>query len=156
MTQRSIGSFGQRRERVEFTFDYFDETIRVNPSFGQFALLEEFDVVEDDPAAGLYMIRQMVDSLIHPDDVATFLRLARENGQEFEDLKEIVTAVIEAVTDRPTQPRSDSSDSRSRTSTSSTDDDFSLALAAVPEARPDLRRMVTMAHEARMATSSAN
>lgn len=149
MTQRSLGSFGKRREHAELTFDYFDETIRVNPTFGQFSLIAKHEVDLDDPAQALRVMRSMVEDLIHPDDVERFVQLARENGQEFEDLQEIVTAVIEAAADRPTLPRSGSTGSRSTTATSSPDDVFSLALQAVPEHRPDLRLLVTRAQEHR-------
>ena len=151
MTQRSIGSFGQRRERVELTFDYFGETIRVSPTFGEFSLIEDPGIDPDAPEAGLLAVRHMIDSLIHAEDVARFLKLANENGQGFEDLKEIVTAVVEAATDRPTQPRSDSSDSRDTAGTRSGGDDFSQALQAT-NGRPDLQLMVMKAQEHRKAS----
>jgi hypothetical protein len=154
VTSRNLGSFGQRRERPELTFDYFGETIRVNPMFGQFSLLVEHDIDPEDAAGGLRALRHMIDSLIHPDDVETFLRLAAENGQEYDDLEEIVTAVVEAATDRPTLPRSGSSDSRSNGVTNSADDDYSLALQAIPDTRPDLRLVVMRAHEHRQARAS--
>jgi hypothetical protein len=151
MTGRSIGSFGTRREHPddELTFEYFGETMRVNPTFSGFALLKRHQVDPDDPGEGLRIMRSMIDDLLHPDDADRFVELGAQNGQEFVDLQEIVTAVIESIADRPTQPRSDSSDSRPTTDTSSPAADFSLALEALPPNRPDLQLIVMQAQEYR-------
>jgi hypothetical protein len=71
-------------------------------------------------AAGYQAILTALHRLIHPDDFALYWRLGMDNGQQISDrmsdIRLITTAVIEATTDFPTGPPSDSASGSATTS----------------------------------------
>lgn len=109
----SLGSFGRRYDRVERDFDYFGETIRVNPDASKITLVEfmaEAGGVDqaDEVRAAQLIIRTMREA-VHPDDWDRFWTIAKRERQDpQEDLMPIAQAVLEAVTGFPTGPASGS------------------------------------------------
>lgn len=146
-----LGKFGKPREPSEFTFDYFDATLRTNPDLSDVAVIDMFSSFEGvDGTAVLGALRGIATTLVHPDDVEEFWRLVKANRQTVDDIAELAMALISAATDRPTRLPADSSAGQSSTDTSSEGDSSSPALRLL-EGRPDLQVAVLRAQQARQA-----
>jgi hypothetical protein len=152
----SIGKLGTDREEIEADFDYFGETIRVNPDASEavamrFAVQASDIDVDNNPGQAMVATVDFLRSLIHPEDMDRFLEIAVKKRQRNEDLLTVASSILEAVSGFPTTPRSDSSDGPPRTGTTST---------AVPswqelrhrfenDGRPDLALALVQAAEIR-------
>jgi len=113
--------------------------------------------------AGFKATMTALHDLIHPDDFATYWRLAKENGQQVSDLwadiRALTGAVVEATTDFPIGRRSGSPDGSPRTPDSSavgspspdllSGSDLHQALA-LERGRPDIQEFYVMQHEERI------
>jgi hypothetical protein len=130
----SLGSLGRPKQVVDLDFDYFGETIRLNPlasdlveiDFMEQAARIDLDGVDLNAELNSETMALMtraakaatdaavgsVRRLIHPDDWGKFWRLSITHGQNLVDLmeiqKEIQAALVEATTGFPTGPSSDS------------------------------------------------
>lgn len=123
----SIGSLGRRKPAVDLDFDYFGETIRVNPVASNLVEIDFLrtasgvDLDDIDLSAGLTeesfagfspqvqakvtkaasssvdIAVASVKRLIHPDDWDRFWTTAIANGQDLEDLLEAQQAITAAV-----------------------------------------------------------
>lgn len=117
-----IGSFGVERPKVDATFDWFGEKIRVHPDASDLAYTEFLalakDIEVDDNgqpvgaqdnqrAAGL--LDDTLRGQIHPEDMDTFMRLAKEHRQNTMDLMMLSQGIISAVSGFPTGQPSGSS-----------------------------------------------
>jgi hypothetical protein len=107
---------------------------------------------------GYLAMMRALRRLVHPDDFDAYMKLGAEHGQQvvdrMRDIKAITEAVIEAVTDFPTQPRSGSPSGPAITPASSGDvspsrevSDYEKGLALY-RGRPDLQEFVIMQKEA--------
>lgn len=139
----SLGKFGTARPVVEESFDWFDAEIRVHPDLSDLAIIDLFaamqDVDEDDNASGVLAAMGSISStLIHPDDVEAFMRIARANRQTMEDIVRLAMEVLGALAGRPTLLPSVSSDGRQATAPTSMGDSSEKALHALA-GRPDLQ-----------------
>jgi hypothetical protein len=104
---RSLGRFGRTYERIELDFDFFEATIRVNPSCSKAAVVEflaEAGTVDQaDEVRGAQLTMQLLREVIHPDDFERFWTIAKRERQDPEvDLMPIAQQVIEATSDFPT------------------------------------------------------
>lgn len=146
----SLGTFGTARPATDETFGWFGKEIRVNPDISDFAVLAQITQIvgsgEDD--ADLTALSGLVGALIHADDVAEFTRLAIANRQTMEDLATLAYGLLEALTGRPTELPSDSSDGQPRTAARSEAASSSRALQLLDD-RPDLAVAVVRAQEAK-------
>lgn len=111
---RHIGSFGAPLAQAEVVaFDWLGKTFRSSPTLGELDYVDfmagaaALDV--NDPVS-LAVVKDFARSCVHPDDFAEFWRLARANRQGSVDIFKVCTAIVEAVTDRPTVQPSGSSD----------------------------------------------
>ena len=150
-----LGDFGTQRDKVEDTFGYFGETVRVHPDLTDLALLEigrTATSMGPDTTGGeaIGFVFDLVRSLVHPDDFDTFWKLAKSNRQTVEDLTNLSMGLIEAVTERPTEQPSSSSAGPASTGTRS-GVDSSLRVQRDMEAagRPDLALVVQEVREHR-------
>lgn len=103
----SLGSFGRRYDRLDADFEYFGDTIRVNPSCSKAALIEflaEADgISQDDEVRGAQLIMRTMREVVHPDDFDRFWTIAKQERQDpHTDILPIAQAVIEASTGFPT------------------------------------------------------
>lgn len=124
MTTVDIGDLSQQRPAIDLHFGWFGATIRVNPDASDLAFIEFLAVAEGINAAStdaaemkratLAMRGWLVD-LVHPDDFAEFMELAKKNRQQIQDLTRVAMSIVEAVSSFPTGRPSDSPDGRSRT-----------------------------------------
>jgi hypothetical protein len=142
----SLGSFGVRHEAVADevepdTFDWFDLEVRLTTTYNQVELVDLMEIAatvdEEDPRA-LVIVKDLLRMFIEPDDFDAFWQKAREEKQTIEDLSALMQGLMVAVTDRPTQPLSDSSAGQPTTITS-------LPVASATPAsrgRPDLQLLV--------------
>lgn len=117
-----IGTFGTVRPKVDATFTYFGETIRVHPDASDLAYTEFLAVAKDieinddgspiNPADNQRAASLLDDTLkgcIHPDDLTLFMRLAKDNRQQVMDLLALSQGIIAAVSGFPTGQPSASS-----------------------------------------------
>ncbi|MEU1810947.1 hypothetical protein [Micromonospora aurantiaca (nom. illeg.)] len=201
----SIGSLGRKRPALDLTFDYFGETIRVAPGASNLVEMEFMEKAkgiqitadgldldnldtadEASTAKAVAAVAKMAElatdvvvgtlrKLIHPDDWATYWRLAQLNGQMLDDLmadqKAILAAVTEAAAGFPTGPSSGSSPSPASTPArfevdlpSPATSTPSLPAAGPTSAdralnllhgRPDLQEFVVMKEESERARNGA-
>lgn len=123
----SIGSLGRKKPAIELDFDYFGESIRVNPHASNLVEIDflrvasgidlddialDAELTDEDIAklppqtqariakAGLSNVDIIIASvrkLIHADDWDRFWATAIANGQDLEDLLEVQKAVTAAV-----------------------------------------------------------
>lgn len=123
----SIGSLGKKKPAVDLDFDYFGQTIRVNPTASDLVEIEFLrtasgvDLDDIDLSAeltaesfaelspesqakltkaarsGADMAVNSVKQLIHPDDWDRFWSTAIVNGQDLADLLELQKAITAAV-----------------------------------------------------------
>lgn len=148
----SLGQFGTLRPPADdVTFDYFGQTLRVDPDLSDLAMV---DFVEQaatleatDGAAALAAVKGMLRSLVHGEDFDTFWKLARENRQQIEDMSELAQAILVAVTERPTERPSGSSDGQPSTVASSTAGSSSPVTRLESQGRPELALVVKQTQE---------
>lgn len=148
-----LGDFGTPRPANDATFGYFGSTLRSNPDLSDLAVVDLFDTMAgagEDGSKAIAAIRAMGAVLVHPDDVPRFWELARANRQTMEDIANLATALIGAVTERPTGLPSDSSGGQASTAPRSAGDSSSRALELV-EGRPDLQVVFLRQEAARQA-----
>lgn len=120
-----IGSFGTARPKVDATFDYFGTVIRVHPDASDLAYTEFLAIAKDievdeegqpvnaaDNQRAATLLDDTLRGQIHPDDLATFMRIAKENRQQVMDLMILSQQVVAAVSGFPTGQPSDSSTGR--------------------------------------------
>lgn len=103
----SIGRFGTTHAKIEHEFEFFDLTIRVNPSCSQAAMVEFLaaagEVEQADEVRGAQVIMMFMRQIVHPDDFDAFWSKAKLERQDPEkDLMPIGHAVMEAISDFPT------------------------------------------------------
>lgn len=152
----SLGSFGKTKPAADpLTFDFFGESIRVDPAFGQLDFVDFMaaaQTVDTEAPSAMVLLKDLLTDCIHDEDFERFWRTARERRQDVTDLMEIVHAVVEAVADRPTGSSADSSAGPSSGAPSSTDDSSSWAIEhRERQGRPDLALIHMQAQEARAA-----
>lgn len=143
----SLGSFGTPREAEDVTFEWFDKTIRVNPSFGELDLADFMEMAggvdETHVSEAMTLLKGSMRAVVHEDDFDEFWTIAKRERQDADDVMKVYLAVVEMVTDRPTERASDSSDGPQPTATSSEDDSSSRVIARlVDEGRPSIAYMV--------------
>lgn len=136
----TLGSFGKSRPAVEESFDWFGHEIRVHPDLSDIAIIDIVGAMHDDTKA-IETIARLGETLVHPDDLDEFMRVARANRQTMDDIAELAMELIGALAERPTELPSDSSDGQQTTARTSTGDSSSRAIEAL-EGRPDLQLMV--------------
>jgi hypothetical protein len=170
----SLGKFGTSHDPIDLDFDYFGETIRVNPDASRLALVEWLDDASGVDAADVvlesrYTMRLMREA-VHPDDFDRFWSTAKAQRQEPDEILSIGRAVMEAVSGFPTGRPSASSDGPTRTPPRSTAGSSSQAAASAPAAgkstadqalamlrqRPDLQEFVVMEEEVEAQRASTN
>ena len=119
MTGKYLGELGKTKAPREDTFGWFGETIRVGDGGSDLKLLDFLehadDVSDNDQREQLRLIKDFLHSLVHEDDFDTFWRLALDNNQGLEDLMQVLIAITEGTTNRPTRRRSGSSAGRRAT-----------------------------------------
>jgi hypothetical protein len=142
-----IGSFGDpagEAEVEEMTFDYFGEELRVHPDLTDAELVDWLEqaatVKEDDPKAGA-LVKDFLRACVHPEDFEKFWTLGKRHRQSVEDRMKVANALLEAVTDRPTERPSGSPPGRGRTGMSSTADFASAAARRRADALEVKRRL---------------
>lgn len=141
------------------TFDWFGETMRVGPRAGSGLLgfLEEAEKIEGgNSVASMQTTRDFLSTQIDERDWARFVALADENGQQIDDLLQLARDIVEAVSNRPTGRRSDSSAGPPSTKPKSRDAYSSAVDQAMDDlkGRPDLKLIVWEAHKARQADAA--
>lgn len=124
--------------------------------------------------AGYKAVLTALHRLIHPDDFERYWRLGMDNGQQIRDrmadIRSITTAVIEATTDFPTGPPSDSASGPAATSAPSEavspspdsplaehlrrGSDLEIALA-LERGRPDMQEFYVIESEVRTEVARA-
>lgn len=127
----SLGSLGRKRPTVDLDFDYFGETIRVNPAASDLIEIEflekagkidlddvdlNADLTPETMARVTVAARAATDAtigsvrnVIHPDDWTRFWSTAITNGQNLADLMELQKTLTEAIAGFPTGQSSGSS-----------------------------------------------
>jgi hypothetical protein len=139
---RSIGSFGTEHpddtNADPDTFDWFGSTVRLTTALNEVELIDFMDAarkINDQDIAAMAIIKDMFVMVIHPDDFTRFWAVAKEKRQGLEELVQLFMALLEAITDRPTQRPSDSSNGQPTTVASSQVDSSASELSG----RPDLQ-----------------
>jgi len=149
----NLGKFGEAREELTDTFEYFETEIRVNPNLSEVDILDfmetAFTVDQEDPKA-ILVVKEFLKSLVHPDDFNTFWETARAKRQRIEDIQNVAKSIVEAVTSRPTQQPSGSVRGRRSTKAKSKAVSSSRVLTRLG-GRPDLQLAVVKAQEGRRA-----
>jgi hypothetical protein len=150
-----LGDFGADHDPVEYSFQYFGDTIRVHPELTDLAIVDLFGRVGGRTLAeSMQAINRIGELFIHPEDVDRFWSSARAHRQTQEDVIGLALALVGAMSERPTLQPSDSSDGLRRTDTSSTGDSFSRAIEILDDrGRPDLA--VAVQRRAREAASAS-
>lgn len=159
----SLGDFGVERPAVDETFGWFGAEIRVHPDLSDLAIVDLFasmatvrDLDDSEGAeAAIGAISSIARLLVHPDDIGQFWELTRVHRQTMEDIVTLAMNVLAAMSGRPTQLPSDSSDGQRTTGTTSEGASSSPALRLL-EGRPDLQAAVVMAEREREAAASAS
>lgn len=139
-----LGSFGEQRDAVDFTFDYFGVTLHAEPTLSDLDYVEFLSTagaVDVNNLASLGLVKEFARVCIADDDFDEFWSLARKNRQQVEDVFAVLTAILEATVDRPTGQPSDSADGPTSTAPKSEADDSSRAMKALT-GRPDLQLFV--------------
>lgn len=104
--------------------------------------------VDGDDMEGLVAIYDLLVNVIDPVDWDAFEQHSIEVRASGDDLMEVVTQAIQAITARPTVRPSDSSDGPARTKDSSPDDSSSRVIRRLEkEGRPSIALMVRQAQE---------
>lgn len=105
--------------------------------------------VDSESMAGLAAMYDLLEQCIAPSDWQRFEDHADRERADGEQLLGVVTAVIEALSARPSTRPSDSSAGPSTTAPNSTDDSSSVVQRLEDKGRPDLALMVDRAVKAR-------
>lgn len=167
----SIGRFGTKHAEVDLTFDYFDETIRVNPDASQLTIVEFLDqasqISQNDEVLGARTVMKLLHEIVHPDDFEGFWATAKRERQQTPELMELAKAVMEAIAGFPTGQQSASPTGPSNTRPKSVVDlpsqdpptpNLSPASSSAADkalamlrGRPDLQEFVVMNEEAERA-----
>jgi hypothetical protein len=165
-----LGELGQSRGKVDVTFGWFGQQLRVNPGAGELELVEflleaetievgdtDMDLEKSMPA--MKATFKFLKAQIHPDDWPVFFDLAKVNRQSTMDLMKVAMSIVDKLSAFPTGPSADSgagtattsakSTGGSRSSVSATSALTRRALALVPNTRPDLAAAFVNAEEAR-------
>lgn len=141
-----LGDLGNPSANGPISFDYFGQTIAARHGLSDLHYLDFIEsaagLAPDDPRS-LRFVKEFARACISEDDFERFWTLALENGQRQTDVHDVLLAVIEGATGRPTDLPSDSSDGQPSTSTG----DSSSPEALLP-GRPDLQLVVKRAQEA--------
>lgn len=150
---RDIGDFGVVHEPYDETFGYFGQRLRVHPDLSDLALVEfaalgdglgEETTGSEANAAVMGVFR----TLVHPEDFDAFWSTSKANRQSMDDLMVFAEKVIEAVTERPTEQLSNSSDGQPSTETNSVVVSTSPVVRRLEvTGRGDLAHMVVLAQE---------
>lgn len=169
----SLGTFGRKRAAIDLDLDWFEATIRVNPSACTAAMVEFLAeagaVDQDDEIRGSQIIMRLLREVIHPEDFDLFWKIAKRERQDPQtDLVPMANAIMEAVTDFPTPPSSASADGPSTTPPRSvaavslpatapptpnlTPSTADLALRQL-HGRPDLQEFIVQAEQQRAQTN---
>lgn len=103
----TIGTFGRTYAKVELDFDYFEATIRVNPSCSKAALVEFMaeagGIDQENEVMAAQLIMRTMREVVHPDDFDRFWTIAKRERQDPQtDILPVAQAVLEAVTGFPT------------------------------------------------------
>ena len=137
----NLGSFGTDRPRVAQaepdTFTWFDQPIRLVDEVNEVELIDLMDTAREFDAndmAALVVLKDGLRTVIDPADFDTFWALAKQHRQGIEALAEVMKDLMEAMTGRPTQQPSDSSDGRLITGESSP----VVSTSPATRGRPDL------------------
>lgn len=147
-----LGKFGNPHPPMEASFDYFDVPIRVHPDLSDVTVMDLFSTLSGTGNGEKVStsLRSVATTLVHPEDVDEFWVLVKANRQTATDLGELAVELLAALTGRPTQQPSDSSDGLQPTEESSKDVSSSQALRLL-EGRPDLQVAVLRSEEAHRA-----
>jgi hypothetical protein len=138
---RSLGNFGTEHadEQVDpDTFEWFGSTIRLTTALNEVELIDFMDAarkINDQDLAAMAIIKDMFVMIIHPDDFTRFWSVAKEKRQGLEELVQLFMTLLEAVTDRPTRPLSDSSTGQQTTAESLP----AVSSVSASSGRPDLQ-----------------
>lgn len=158
----NIGRFGRTYEKVALDFDYFEATIRVNPSCSRAAIVEFLaeagDVDQEDEVRASQLIMRTMREVVHPDDFDRFWTIAKRERQDPQgDILPIAQQVIEATTGFPTgQPSASGSGPTSTPPKFEVDlpspgtpdlDPRTLTGLRITDGRPDLQAAVLRAGE---------
>lgn len=98
---------------------------------------------------GLAAIRDLLDAVIHSEDLPRFDRVADENEAGGDDLLAVAMECIKVIAARPTSRPSDSSDGSSTTNGSSAAGSSSPVTVLERKGRPDLALLVSRAEQSR-------
>lgn len=131
------------------------ETFGIAEDVGAMALIEFAQVANQGADAndleGLAAIGNLIDELLHPDDLQRFKKAARKARAKGDELLEVVFDLMRHLTDRPTQQPSDSSDGLQNTSESSAGGSSSPVVSRLEaQGRPDLALVVDQAEASRL------
>jgi hypothetical protein len=138
----AILSFGAKPEVSDqpvedITFEYFGENVRLSYDFGETVFVdwvEQWKDVDENEARTFTAVKDLMREVVHPDDFDTFWKLVRANKQGMVKLMELVAALVEATTERPTSQPADSVSGQPTTPPLSGDDSFSRV---IKNERPD-------------------
>jgi hypothetical protein len=151
-----LGDFGSVRDVPERdTFGWFGTEVRLHPSFGELVFtdwVEEHGNLEETDTRSLTATKTLMRRMIDPEDFDSFWALAVKHRQGSADLLKLLQAVVESVTERPTQSPAVSSVGPVSTVPRSGDDLSSPVIARLEgQGRPDLALVHVQAAEARQA-----
>lgn len=143
----SLGDFGTIKPKVEDTFGWFGQEIRVNPRLTDLMLMDFAEYAttldEDSPEVMQFMKRQM-KLVVHTDDFEAFWQGALDNGQDSTDMMAVMKAVVETKAQRPTLLPAGSSAGQARTVVTSPDVSSLPATAVSPLTAMDRRQIELM------------
>jgi len=98
---------------------------------------------------GLAALRDLLDAVVHPEDLPRFDRIADENDAGGDELMAVATECIKVIAERPTSRPSDFSDGSSTTSEPSAAGYSSPVTRLEQRGRPDLALLVSQAEHSR-------
>lgn len=144
-----LGTLGAERPSVVVTFDYFGEQFTASPTLSDLDYIDFLErssgMTPQDPAS-IVIVKEFGRACLAEGEFDRFWTLAKANRQTQVDVFEVLMKVLEAVTARPTESPSGSSDGQQPTETRSTD--VSSSLEARLAGRPDLQLVVKQAAQA--------
>ena len=137
-----LGELGTRHDPAEpLTFGYLGSVIRTHPNLSDvqvMRLVSRLDAAESTSGrAAVKLFGEIVEVLVHPDDLDEFWEIAERERQTIDDLGDTVEQILSGVIDRPTERPSASSDGPPHTEANSPADSSSRALILLKD-RPDL------------------
>lgn len=135
--------------------DFAGETFRLADKIGLMPLMRFAHVsrrgVDSNDMEGLAAIYDLLKQCIADDDWGRFEDAAMTSRADGDELLEVVSRAVQAISERPTQEPSDSSDGQPITSGSSTDGSSSPVIGRlVEQGRPDLALIVDQAERSRV------